>query len=935
MPWDIISERLPLDRIIPLTFLETQTVCQCGHCKRVLADSRSWSKTCKVDHKITDSNGQFQQLPGQAIVMGNTRRYIVVTQHLSDNINVSFVAMANTFDDDIAKQTPLEEVSRLEANHFIKAMKFDKALNGFEPSDLVHAMNDDDIDIHGLQKHLRDLLSRIKLDLSMEGDIVLQQLARRSDSTDPATVNEFRYDILDKTLYSVYMSTIGRLIKYMWTMASWDGRRKTPCILNARQQVAIRKAISYSWNIDDISRILEGDAILYELFASILEDRQASSQFDSVVLSAMAVLALDNYGRGWKDARQFGNHASGFIKVGLMMVYGRCVQEDATSPGMYIPDMPRYFFRNKTFGSVFISFEITRYTCLSISFEIRCTDYLKGGRLKTLIAIMEKTVYTAMSARDGTQLPLERIFKLEDEVGAFRLHASPPENVEWRGDKCVAFGIVASRDTIGAMMREQLTSLDQTMKAVLLGHGTNDRTICEVVPCDLRLLSDDGNLEALDHNFTMDARNAKWMDKASRLLLSTIDADPQMTKAWRTGGKFNQQQWLKWKIAYAEAQRELSLATYWGSGQPTRYPELMSLRFRNTQNGGTRNILLYGDAITTRTIYNKSAWRDPSKASSTWRRMNDWLSRIIVIWIAVVVPFAEFMEYQATKACKAVDDEKDGGQMQYRRNGFLFSINCFGTPTFVTQPQMRDLCKGLCMRRFGHKINLAEMRHLLKAFIHHFIDNKAHTWAGEAIGDAAEDDDEMAVVGEQLAGHSVKASRVYYAIETRGSPFLRSMFMCSAVHRMFGFGTTTANANESWTFDDPDDNFEASVQADRQRQTSKLWNGEDLVGTVVPGSKLHPHQREVLDHIANPSVRDIIYVAPTGAGKSVAFMLPALANDGGQYVLIEPTKALQHDMARRLEAASITIYVWMPAITDREQEAKGARVSKRPLFLRK
>lgn len=147
------------------------------------------------------------------------------------------------------------------------------------------------------------------------------------------------------------------------------------------------------------------------------------------------------------------------------------------------------------------------------------------------------------------------------------------------------------------------------------------------------------------------------------------------------------------------------------------------------------------------------------------------------------------------------------------------------------------------------------------------------------------------------------------------------MFLCSAVHNMFGLNDKLMGINQ-------DNTFEVTIQQARQEETARQIMDEDLVQAILPGStKLHDHQKQVLRHLTDSTIRDIVYIAPTGAGKSVAFMLPALANNGGQFVLIEPTVALQQDMARRLEKAGISTYTWRPAMTDRAFEAKSGRVS--------
>lgn len=85
--------------------------------------------------------------------------------------------------------------------------------------------------------------------------------------------------------------------------------------------------------------------------------------------------------------------------------------------------------------------------------------YIGGDRFSTLVGIMETCVYTLKAKRDAIQLLIETLFKFENTIAAHRKNASPAENVEWKGDKCSAFGIIAFHYDIGKMMDQNLDNL--------------------------------------------------------------------------------------------------------------------------------------------------------------------------------------------------------------------------------------------------------------------------------------------------------------------------------------------------------------------------------------------------------------------------------------------------------------------------------------------
>jgi hypothetical protein len=51
--------------------------------------------------------------------------------------------------------------------------------------------------------------------------------------------------------------------------------------------------------------------------------------------------------------------------------------------------------------------------------------------------------------------------------------------------------------------------------------------------------------------------------------------------------------------------RKLSIAIYIYSGQPARAPELLSIRYKNTDSGGHRNVFIEDGMVTIVTSYHK------------------------------------------------------------------------------------------------------------------------------------------------------------------------------------------------------------------------------------------------------------------------------------------------------------------------------------------
>jgi hypothetical protein len=73
------------------------------------------------------------------------------------------------------------------------------------------------------------------------------------------------------------------------------------------------------------------------------------------------------------------------------------------------------------------------------------------------------------------------------------------------------------------------------------------------------------------------------------------------------------------------------------------------------------------------------------------------------------------------------------------------------------------------------------------------------------------------------------------------------------------------------------------------------------------------NQHSLVAHVLE-GIRDVLAVLPTGAGKSMSFILPALVQTKVIIVII-PLVALKHDLARRLQAQHVSFCNWGPSLT--------------------
>jgi hypothetical protein len=75
-----------------------------------------------------------------------------------------------------------------------------------------------------------------------------------------------------------------------------------------------------------------------------------------------------------------------------------------------------------------------------------------------------------------------------------------------------------------------------------------------------------------------------------------------------------------------------------------------------------------------------------------------------------------------------------------------------------------------------------------------------------------------------------------------------------------------------------------------------------------------PHQREIVEHSLERK-RNFVGILPTGGGKSLAWLIPAISEETGVTVVVIPNKALLNDMLRKTKDLGIPVCKWTASKT--------------------
>ena len=484
---------------------------------------------------------------------------------------------------------------------------------------------------------------------------------------------------------------------------------------------------------------------------------------------------------------------------------------------------------------------------------------------------------------DGLWTPLYWMFQTQSKLAGIVRNMPSEARLFWNGEDCHYEAHVVNLDNVSTAMTRHLKAVEDRLEQLLLGHSA------PVPPLDQ--IADDRTNGNRGFSFLTHPDNKEWAEAAGRLLImKTMVSDETLRARWMRQGRPNQAQFEIYRREALSLQTMLLAAVHLMGGLPVRKSEMLTLRYFNTAAGGLRNIFIWKGYVVIRTVGDKTFWYRGER--KVWRVLPQRLSRVVVTFIAVIAPFLETMELQWTEG-----------------NGkcpFLFSRRfCRLEPDLVSARDMTEAVKAALLRGLPNAMTVAAWRHVAIAFGRRYLTGELV----DRLTAAADEDDDDTI--DLMAGHTTRSAEMHYAREIdEGSKLDEFLALGFKWHRLWRLTSAKRELDDS----DAEDGRPAW---DRQQQ-ERLEGLEHLLTDDefrrmcrISDVQLRDHQRRVFETMA-AGVDKFLYVAGTGAGKSVVFALPAYAMPSTMIVVVQPTRGLQRETLARLRSYGIKGMIFPP-----------------------
>ena len=187
------------------------------------------------------------------------------------------------------------------------------------------------------------------------------------------------------------------------------------------------------------------------------------------------------------------------------------------------------------------------------------------------------------------------------------------------------------------------------------------------------------------------------------------------------GGPMRKEQVRKEEVeAYQQEierfQELLLILMHISGGQAVRAPELLGIRWKNTEQGSVRNIFIEDGLVAFVTTYHKG-YRSSNNIKIIHRYLPREIRELLVYYLWLVRPFHEKLQFQAYgKPCHSPFLWGDGKKIEHRRwtgpKRHSQGIEDEAEPNRWTSERMRHIMQQASMRWIGVKLHISAWRQI-------------------------------------------------------------------------------------------------------------------------------------------------------------------------------------------------------------------------------
>lgn len=654
-----------------------------------------------------------------------------------------------------------------------------------------------------------------------------------------------------------YVCRVAANREYYFTADAVGGRRPEDTMSLTPEQARMWRSVRrLARDTEGASDSEAGSALqesLLELWMLFICDVTGAQRYRSPLVSFCAMHSIKQSTASWMEPGNFSSHLSAVIWVVQLLIFYDSARKEQQGDGRTLAHVKR---------------------C--------CEDYL------------QQTVETPMGEILRWRLLLFHV--AQNTVGERQATWNEAEDV-------VSFeGTDIHMDDIPQLLKLDHDDCQRLLREDLM-FGSTDCPRMHAYA-----LKDDPDVESVGWDFTRHRDNSTWLDGRERKLLSTIEGSETLRGLFlvqdeqaAAGIAWRESALAAYESTVQDFLQRLCTLIHISGGQPVREPEFFAMTWCNTQR--RRRITIRHERVMIHLQYHKGQ-QQTGNFKENIRFLAHPVSDLLLDYLVYVQPLRQiFLRQSSPKGLLS---------------GYLFEKGGKAWP---------DGKLTRCLERSSTRAGIARLhvsnwRQMTVAIVKtKFAGHIAHFEEDPDDEDAEEVDNEVRIMTRQR-NHKTRTVNRAYANQTASTfgnvwdGLLRMNLRASILWQDFwGVDIVLGDRKrrrEEGTESRLSKRIASGIHRPRRPWSStalleglrRLYNDESMGWRSV-------EQEQTL--VATMCwTEQVVAILPTGAGKSVSFMLPCTLPGAGVTVLVVPLVALRADMLQRLDQLHIAYLEWAP-----------------------
>ena len=420
-------------------------------------------------------------------------------------------------------------------------------------------------------------------------------------------------------------------------------------------------------------------------------------------------------------------------------------------------------------------------------------------------------------------------------------------------------------------------------------------------------LKDSASNDTVGWNFVQHRDNEPLVKRSKDRLLTAIEASGHLTHLFLTTRTDTDQRyvWRESAIASYEATvqellKRLCVLIHISGGQPIRESEFFEMTWRNTQR--RRSITICQDRVMIHVKYHKGQ-QQTGRYKENIRFLAHPVGELLLDYIVYVLPLRQvFLRQQSAKALLSA--------FLWEKDNKVWS-----------EGRLSQCLEDASVRARVPRLHVANWRQMTVAIVKTKFASHINAFETNDDDEDAEEMDEDIRAMTKQRNHKTRTVNRAYANQigaTFGNVFdglIRTSLRASTLWQDF-WGVETILKPKKRHAQEEESRLLKRVALGVYKPR-KPWSADALLEAA---RKLYKddclewkslEQEQAMTTIMS-GTEQVVCILPTGAGKSLLFMLPCILPDAGTTVLVVPLVALRGDLMRRMRELQIEHIEWLP-----------------------